>query len=541
MCVGFEILLHNDRMPRPLLVFVALFCAPLLAHAPRTSTRPPIESPVDRAFAKFFSANDPQGASHLVDEVLASGVSFDEAWRRLRAGRTYEPGPKTGNVSWEFRSSDTSSHQTLVRVPSDYDASTPLQVRVQLRGGINYRRSLSEMRDRPNATEGAHEIYLIPVGGPGAAWWHDNQVENILAMLDRLKRTYNIDENHVHVTGFSDGATGAYFMAMRETTPWSSVLPLNGHPYVLSNPSTGVQGDLYLSNLVNKPLFIVNGGNDPLYPTSSIDPYVRLLERLGAPIVYRPQADAGHDLNWWPRERERFEAFVREHPRDPQPDRLSWTTDRTDRYNRAHWLVITRLGASAGESAFPDDNTVEDERRDFGIRLDEKSPSTRIRQVIAGSPASVLGLQKGDTIVEINGEAVESGDDVVEALGAHDRSAALSVGVERKGRRVALEKTLTPSGVSVFRHRGPAGRLDAIRTGHTIKARTRGVRAFTLLVSPDRFDFSQAVRVVVNDRVMFDGVVEKDLPTLLRWAARDNDRTMLVGAEIAIELSADGK
>lgn len=524
-------------LPR-LLVFVPLICAPLLANTLQSPAPPIIESPVDRAFAKFFSTSDPPGASHLVDDVLASGVSFDEAWRRLRAGRIYDPAPKTGNVTWVFRSSDMTAHETLVRVPLDYDASAPLQVRLQLRGGINYRRSISDFRGRPNATEGAHEIYLIPIGGPDAAWWHDNQIDNILAMLDRLKRTYNIDENHVHVTGFSDGATGAYFIAMRETTPWSSFLPLNGHAHVLANPSTGVQGDLYLSNLVNKPLFIVNGGNDPLYPTSSIDPYVRLLDQLGASIVYRPQADAGHDLSWWPQERERFEAFVRDHPRDPQPDRLSWTTDRTDRYNRAHWLVITRLGGSEAESAFADDNTVEDERRDFGIRLEEKAPSTRVRQVIGGSPASVLGIEKGDTIVEINGEPVASSDDVVEALGAHDRSAPLSVSVDRNGRRAVLEKTLSPSGVSVFRHRRPAGRVDAIRTGNTVTARTRGVRAFTLLVSPDCFDFSQAVRVVVNDRVMFDRVVQKDLPTLLRWAARDNDRTMLFGAEIAIELPA---
>jgi hypothetical protein len=38
----------------------------------------------------------------------------------------------------------------------------------------------------------------------------------------------------------------------------------------------------------------------------------------------------------------------------------------------------------------------------------------------------------------------------------------------------------------------------------------------------------------VNGKRAFQGAVKKDVGTLLRWAARDNDRTMLYGAEIRI-------
>ena len=40
--------------------------------------------------------------------------------------------------------------------------------------------------------------------------------------------------------------------------------------------------------------------------------------------------------------------------------------------------------------------------------------------------------------------------------------------------------------------------------------------------------------VVVDGKTAFDGLVKKDLGTLMTWAARDNDRTMLYGAELAI-------
>ena len=60
--------------------------------------------------------------------------------------------------------------------------------------------------------------------------------------------------------------------------------------------------------------------------------------------------------------------------------------------------------------------------------------------------------------------------------------------------------------------------------------------AFRLLLSPDQFDLDRAVTVVVNGRTVFDGIVRKDLSTLLKWAAHDNDRTMLFAAELAIQV-----
>jgi len=63
------------------------------------------------------------------------------------------------------------------------------------------------------------------------------------------------------------------------------------------------------------------------------------------------------------------------------------------------------------------------------------------------------------------------------------------------------------------------------------------VTGFTLLLSPDQFDLNRAVTVVVNGRTLFDGLVQRDIRTLVKWAARDNDRTMLFAAELQIAVS----
>jgi hypothetical protein len=88
--------------------------------------------------------------------------------------------------------------------------------------------------------------------------------------------------------------------------------------------------------------------------------------------------------------------------------------------------------------------------------------------------------------------------------------------------------------LDIFDHRRPSGRVDVVREGNTFSARTRGVRQFTLLLSPDAVDFARPIVVRVNERSVFEGTVTRNPATLLRWAARDNDRQRLYGAEVTV-------
>ena len=62
---------------------ISIFLALSGAHAQTPASR------VDAAFQKFWSADSPEDAERLVDDVLKSGVTFDEAYRRLKNGRIY--------------------------------------------------------------------------------------------------------------------------------------------------------------------------------------------------------------------------------------------------------------------------------------------------------------------------------------------------------------------------------------------------------------------------------------------------------------------
>jgi len=96
-----------------------------------------LQSPasVDAAFRKFWSAESPAEAEKAIKDVVRSSVSFDEALRRLKAGREYAP-EKTGVVMMRHKTPDGVEHQYALNIPPNYDPKRRYQVRFQLHGGI---------------------------------------------------------------------------------------------------------------------------------------------------------------------------------------------------------------------------------------------------------------------------------------------------------------------------------------------------------------------------------------------------------------------
>ena len=421
----------------------------------------PSASSVEALFADFWKAEDARAAERAAARLIKSAVPFDEAWARLAAGRPYGK-EKVGEFLMRFPAGAGRLFENIIEVPAAYTPDRPWTLRVQLHGGVNRQMqqtvsgaALEEeetaqgsrapnvgRRRRENRIPGEPQIYVFPSGSADASWWHAHQVENILRVVDRLKRRYHIDETRIYLTGISDGGTGVYYMAMKDPTVWSAFLPLNGSIKVLGNPAIRADGELYAANLVNRPFYIVNGSRDPLYPAAHVATHVDAFKRLGVPLVFRPLGDAGHDTSWWPSERGLFEQFVKQRPREAHPVRLSWETERTDRFNRVDWLVIDRLGP-----------------------------------------------------------------------GQHD---------------VSFEP------LDVFEHTRPSGRVDIERRGNSFEARSRGVRQFTILLSPDAVDFTQPIVVRVNGGTAFEGLVQRDVAVLLTRAARDADRQRLYGAELKV-------
>jgi hypothetical protein len=523
---------------------MAAGAACLMAGVTLLAQTPAASSPEDTAFRAFWNAQTPEAAATTIDAIARLNLRFADAYARLRRGRDYSSAAPKGIVrlSHHFALGD---FNYTIEVPATYTPSRRYQVRVQLHGGVTGRED-GAIRGAGGIGQlaGVEQIYVMPISWQAAPWWSNAQLENIRQILDTLKRTYNVDENRVVMSGVSDGATANYYFAMRDTTPFASFLTLNGALAVLQNSSMKIDGELFPQNLMNKPFFMVNGAKDPLYPPDIVEPYIDHMKKHGVELVYHQQPNGVHNTVWWPEEKDAFEAFVRDHPRKAYPDHLTWESDMSAGTNRAHWLVIDRLAsqqpptsdAQPGDpAAMPDLNIFQpDLMGRFGLKVD----GTTVVRAVGGSAASTFQFEPGDVITSVQGQPVAKDADVSAVFGQF-KEGLLRVTVSRAGVDTPLAgyyKAGDAAAGPLFSHTVPSGRADLVREGNVVRVTTKNVAALTLLISPDVFDFTKPVRVIANDKTVFDGRVYQSVPALLKWAAHDNDRTMLFGAEIHVSI-----
>jgi len=300
----------------------------------------------DELIADFWRADSTAGSEQARQRLLDSDIDVSTLYRRLQEGPDYSADVETGRQDLVRETDDGTRFPYVLLVPESYDPARSYPVEFMLHGGVSrpfpteagswWRRGFDSLRSE-------EKITVVPAAWNEAFWWFPNQGENLQAILREVKRSYNVADNQVFLTGISDGGTGAYFFAFKQHTEWAAFMPYIGHPGVLRNPAGQVSYQLYFENLMGKPLYIVNGEEDPLYPASSLLSFVEVLQEAGINHVFKAIEGGGHNTNWLPDESAAIEQFKRDNARDPLPDSVQWVTDSTDRFNRSHWLIIDQL------------------------------------------------------------------------------------------------------------------------------------------------------------------------------------------------------
>ncbi len=378
----------------------------------------------------YWSAEDSEDQRSSGEALADASESVDTLYAWLKNGPQYHADVPVGMVETSRLADDGTDFPFVILVPEDYRPDRAYPVEFNLHGGVNRPKiqpGESAWRQGYEAMAQPDRIVVLPVAWSDAFWWFDNQADNVPAILRLIKQRYHVDDNRVYMTGVSDGGTGSYFFAFLQPTEWAAFLPYIGNPGVLRNPNARVSHPLSFENLKGKRLFIVNGENDRLYPARAVQPYIDLMQQAGTDYIFTMIPNGGHNTEWMPEQLPRIEKFKRENVRDPLPDSLQWVTNRTDRYNRNHWLRIDRL-----------------------------------------------------------------------------------------------------------RSEGQPGRVIVTRQGNHFEVSAFYVNEFTLLLNPEEVDFSQAITVSINGETVFSELVEQSASTLLNWATKDRDRSMLFTAELSL-------
>src|SRR5688572_19757599 len=183
---------------------------------------------LDGLMKAYFDAADEKVRGETIDRLCASGAKDGDVERLLRAGRTYAKDVPTGWQALENECLDGKRRPYHVYAPPDYDPGKKYPLVVFLHGAVSRTNvpSPKEMeslrRDFEKDVPGF--LIILPTGAKGATWWDKVGTSNVLAQVDHVKRRYNVDEERVFLWGFSDGASGAYWMALSRPTPWAGFM-----------------------------------------------------------------------------------------------------------------------------------------------------------------------------------------------------------------------------------------------------------------------------------------------------------------------------
>ncbi len=80
-----------------------------------------------------------------------------------------------------------------------------------------------------------------------------------------------------------------------------------------------------------------------------------------------------------------------------------------------------------------------------------------------------------------------------------------------------------------------SGMIELLKTGNSIVIQNHGVKSYSLLLSPDHFDFKQPITLIENNKVLHKALVKPNKKILLDYAVKDFDPARLYAVELFIE------
>lgn len=193
-------------------------------------------------------------------------------------------------------------------------------------------------------------IYPTVVEKTDAAWNTEREEQYVLAILDDLKRTYNIDTNRTFMAGHSMGGFGTWSIGGRHADLFAALSPQAGGIFVAQNKGqvTGLEGGV-VTNLKNTPIWFYHSTDDPQVPSGPDEKaaaaLAKLKEKYGPfDYVWKLYTDIGHGL---PRDGVApIFQWMLQKTRDPLPKHVLWEGSRA--YKR-HFYWLKREAGFGGQ------------------------------------------------------------------------------------------------------------------------------------------------------------------------------------------------
>lgn len=173
-------------------------------------------------------------------------------------------------------------------IPEYLDTSTPVSVVIALHGGTGHGADFLWSWLREARTRGFILVAPTSVQDTWSLMGEEHDLPRLLAILDFLRERWTIDAQHILLTGMSDGATFSLMAASQSGSPFTHLAPFSGvlHPDLVS------QGRL--QHLKGKPIYLVHGTQDWMFPVEAAHMAQAELTQIGANLTYREISGLSH-------------------------------------------------------------------------------------------------------------------------------------------------------------------------------------------------------------------------------------------------------
>ena len=110
-------------------------------------------------------------------------------------------------------------------------------------------------------------------------------------MLTEISTKWNIDTNHILLTGLSDGGTYSMLLSIAHQSPFTHYAPVAAAVHVLLNRNTGT----IAAPVKDLPIYQVHGGRDWMFPVTNARLAASSLKNAGAKIIYKEIPELSHN------------------------------------------------------------------------------------------------------------------------------------------------------------------------------------------------------------------------------------------------------
>ena len=243
-----------------------------------------------------------------------------------------------------------------VHVPKAYDPNKPMALMVLLHGsGFDYLNILSDMKAGQELE--TNPLLLANAGAFRQQEFRHMALNDVLWVVQDMKKKYNVDADRVYLQGISLGGRGSIEIAALRPEIWAATSPQGTYGCMAESSDPAWFADAepftrwqiarwdirsYLPNVRHVPMQIALGWKDTTTPPLNALTFRHLVNKRFGGKAEAIGFDTGHNISMPHYKWSDTRAWLLKHKRVIDPPVVTART-ATLRYNRFYWVTIDQL------------------------------------------------------------------------------------------------------------------------------------------------------------------------------------------------------